>query len=141
MSELLIKEKPRKAHTERGDPAKIAVLNERQNCAACGKDIDEGDTADLSLLNYSFYCDKGNCSPPVGSKPDGLRKISNHYEVFYFETKKREKVRQEILEKYDEEGYDKPGEEQLETMVDKRLENKKSQQEEFEKEAVPVTSL
>lgn len=130
----------RENHRERGDPAKILTLKEKQSCKSCGEEIEDDEFASLSLVNYSFYCGKGSCSPPVPNGiPDDMQRVSAHFQIKYVDEPNREDVRERLVEKYEKEGYDMPSEEELETMVDKRLEN--SDGIDLEEIGRPITSL
>lgn len=132
----------REYHKERGDPAKIIKLDEKQSCKNCGKKIEEEDFAELSLVDYNFYCSKRNCVPPTPSeRPKGEKKISTNFEVRYVSNRSKDEVIEEIKQTYQDEGYDMPSEDELEHMAEKRMQQDDREASSFEEAARSITSL
>lgn len=131
-------------HEGFGRPARKLVLSEEVSCTGCASGFSEGDHVWFSFKDAGVYCK--DCSYPSFSKgeiknPNGERRVAGHVELVFLTGKSRDKAKQDVLSDYEDVDQDPPSGEQLETLVDKRLENENSDRNDFLEEAESLGAL
>lgn len=121
-------------HKGFGEPPYRLEFIDEPSCSSCAHAFEDGDNAFLGRRVAGLYCK--DCGVPESRKPvDGERKVASHVKIVVKSFADEGSVRQEIRDDYLENDLDLPDEEQLDKLVEKRLESSGRDRDEFLSEA------
>lgn len=139
MSEVMAKLEDVTDHKGFKNPAKKLILGERIQCPSCQHDFEEGDSAWLSWVTGGVYCKK--CGYPSANTRKKEARVATNVKLKFNLPADKESVREDLKADYRANGLEMPDEDELDSLVEKRMESRDSGRDGFLDEARSLNEI